>query len=222
MVGRMSHAEEAGNAFRPFEGVHMNENLQRDAARKDQLILVDALDRQVDIATKERAHREGLLHRAFSVVLVRQPGNDSVDWDRPAEVEFLLTKRAACKYHSGGLWTNSCCSHPRAGETLEEAVPRRVREELGAGIAHVREIDSFMYRAPFPDGLCEYEYDHVFLAECVGSLAPDPAEVDEMCWVASGDLAAELTDHPERFTAWAYTVLAKALAHVERTLQRMP
>ena len=200
----------------------MNENLQRDPARDDKLILVDALDRQIGIATKECAHRDGLLHRAFSVVLVRQPGKSAVDWENPYCLEMLLSQRASCKYHSGGLWTNSCCSHPRVGEELEDAVVRRVHEELGVQVVNPVEVDAFMYRAPFPDGLCEFEYDHVFLAECSGELDIDPNEVSDARWVDAQEVVAELTDHPERFTAWAYTVLAKVVAHICRMQQGLP
>ena len=154
-----------------------------DPACEDMLVLVDGLDREVGCATKERAHREGLLHRAFSVVLVREGA------DGP---ELLLAQRAAGKYHSGGLWANSCCSHPRAGEELADAARRRVREELGCDADSLREIAAFAYRAPFPDGICEHEYDHVLVGRACGEVAPDPAEVSAVRWVGANQLAAEL------------------------------
>ena len=174
-----------------------------DAARDDELILVDALDRPLGQASKERCHREGLLHRAFSIVLVR---------DGAAGPELLLARRAPGKYHSSGLWANSCCSHPRAGERLMDAVERRVPEELGVRAQGLREIAAFVYRADFKDGLAEFEYDHVLLGACEGALAPEPTEVDATRWVGADELALELAEHPERFAAWAISVLPLALA----------
>ena len=185
----------------------MNENLMHDPARADQLILVDGLDRQVGTAYKEDAHVQGLLHRAFSVVMVRTGERGT---------ELLLSQRAAGKYHSAGLWANSCCSHPRAGEEVREAALRRVREELGCDVVDPQEIDAFVYRAEFGNGLAEYEYDHVLVGGIAGEPTPDPSEVSAVRWIAASDLALELTEHPERFAAWAFTVLSLALRHIEQ------
>ena len=173
-----------------------------DSARADMLILVDGLDRQIGTATKERAHREGLLHRAFSVLFVRGAGESA---------EILLSQRAAGKYHSAGLWANSCCSHPRAGEELLDAAYRRVPEELGCEAADLHEIGAFVYRAEFPDGLCEYEFDHVLLGQAAGEPAPDPTEVGATRWVRCDAVAEELAAHPEHFAPWAFTVLTLAM-----------
>ena len=181
----------------------MTDQFDRDAARNDLLILVDGLDRQVGVATKMRAHREGLLHRAFSVVLV---------CDAPNGCELLLSQRAEGKYHSGGLWANSCCSHPREGEPTIDAAYRRVREELGVEACELREIGSFAYRAAFGNGLVEYEYDHVLVGAYTGELRPDPAEVSATRLISADELARELAERPEDFAAWAYTVLSMVLA----------
>jgi len=181
----------------------IDEKLAADPARDDLLVLVDGLDREVGTATKWETHAKGLLHRAFSVVLMRD-GADGPD--------FLLAKRAKQKYHSGGLWANSCCSHPRAGETLMDAVYRRVREELGCDAVDLREIAAFAYRAEFQTGLCEFEYDHVFLGSHNGAVSPDPTEVDDVRWVDVDALAAELANEPETFAAWAPMVLSMAMA----------
>ena len=173
-----------------------------DSARDDELILVDGLDRPVGTASKRRAHAEGLLHRAFSVVLVRA-GKEGL--------ELLLSQRAAGKYHSAGLWANSCCSHPRAGENLEDAAYRRVREELGCEAVGLQEVGAFAYRAEFESGLCEHEYDHVFIGEMRGTPAPDPGEVAAVRWVSAEELAAELASSPEHFSAWAPMALSIAL-----------
>lgn len=185
----------------------MNDNASKamlnDPAREDLLILVDALDRQRGTATKWEAHVEGLLHRAFSVVLVRETG---------AGPQLLLAKRALCKYHSGGLWANSCCSHPRDGEGTIEAAYRRVHEELGCEALDLREVCAFVYRAEFDNGLCEHECDHVIVGRFAGELAPDPNEASDVRWVGFDELAAELADAPERFAAWVPIVLTLVMA----------
>ena len=174
-----------------------------DPAKEDLLILTDMLDRQTGTATKEQAHRSGLLHRAFSVMLYR---------DAAGVREYLISRRAQGKYHSAGLWANSCCSHPRSGEDTIAAALSRVRKELGCEVRELTEIGSFVYRAVFPDGLCEYEYDHVLVGRPVSGLEPDPAEVWETRWVSAEDLSALLADSPEQFAPWAFTVFSITLA----------
>ncbi len=183
----------------------MSDSMTRDPAREERLILVDAFDRETGLATKEEAHRRGLPHRAFSVVLAEE---------REGKVCFLLSRRAEGKYHSSGLWANACCSHPRAGETVAEAARRRVREELGCGAENLREVGSFLYRADFGNGLTEYEYDHVLLATPAGELSPDPAEVADIRWVSAEELSDRLTREQETFCAWAFTVFSLALRAV--------
>ncbi len=176
--------------------------VNNDPAKDDLLILVDVLDRQIGTASKLRAHVDGLLHRAFSVVLVRRHGDA---W------EILLTKRAEGKYHSAGLWTNACCSHPRAGESLDEAVPRRLKEELGIEGVDCREVGSFVYRHVFADGLSEYEYDHTFVAAYDGEVHPDPTESSDARWVSEDELVAGLCERPDEFSAWCAPAMSLAL-----------
>ena len=178
-----------------------------DPARNDLLVLVDGLDRPLGTAGKESAHREGLLHRAFSVVLTRQGEGGR---------ELLLAQRAAGKYHSAGLWANSCCSHPRAGEDVVDAARRRVAEELGSGASGLRDICSFVYRAEFDNGIAEHECDHVVVGRCVGEVAPDPAEASEVRWVTFDALAAELANEPVKFAVWAPIALTLAMASLRR------
>ncbi len=161
------------------------------------LIIVDLDDKETGTGEKLEVHRKGLLHRAFSVFLFN---GDSL----------LIQKRAAGKYHSAGLWANTCCSHPHAGETLAEAVSRRLFAECGIRDAEVTEAGCFVYRAVFADGLSEYEYDHVFVGEYDGSFVPDPGEIAELRYVKLEDLKREMLDHPERFTAWFFTALGIA------------
>lgn len=183
----------------------MADAFEFDAAKADQLVLVDLLDREVGAASKELAHREGLLHRAFSVVLWRE-GADGV--------EVLLARRAQGKYHSAGLWANSCCSHPRSGEKLLDAARRRVREELGAEVDGLFEVGSFVYRAAFDNGIVEYEFDHVLIAHCDGAVDPDPAEADAVRWETPERVISELMENPERFSAWAPNALSLAIKGV--------
>ncbi len=186
----------------------MDEPMIDDPARDDLLILVDARDREIGSAKKLEAHLEGRLHRAFSVILWREG---------PDGVEVLLSRRALGKYHSGGLWANSCCSHPRIGETVLDAAARRTHEELGCGATGLVEIGTYCYRAAFDNGLVEYEYDHVLLGSFEGELAPDPSEVMDTRWVLADELTQELAQDPERFSAWAPGVLAMALAQLSRS-----
>ena len=183
--------------------------MANDAARDDLLIVVDGRDREVGTATKWQAHVEGLLHRAFSVVLVRE-GDEGP--------ELLLAKRSLQKYHSGGLWANSCCSHPRAGEETIDAAYRRVREELGCQAVGLQEISAFAYRAAFDNGLVEFEYDHVIVGRCEGAIDPDPAEASEVRWIGFDALAAELAATPELFAAWAPMVFSLTMSATEDAL----
>lgn len=180
----------------------IDEIMAADPAADDLLVLVDALDRERGTATKARAHIDGLLHRAFSVVLVR---------DGSEGPEILLAKRSMLKYHSGGLWANSCCSHPRAGEELLDAAYQRVHEELGCEAEGLREIGSFAYRAVFGNGLCEHEYDHVLVGRALGTIDPAPEEASEVRWIGADELASELADKPEIFSAWAPMVFSLVL-----------
>lgn len=163
----------------------------------EELILVDVFDRPVGSASKEEAHREGLLHRAFSVFLV-------------CGDQMLIQQRALHKYHSGGLWSNSCCSHPRVGEVLEDAVQRRLQEELGVRTS-CRQIGEFVYRHQFSEELCEYEYDHVFVGQYEGKIALNPQEAMAMQWVSLKDLAADLQKNPQKYSVWFLTAAPMVL-----------
>ena len=156
---------------------------------RNEVILVDMYDREKGSMEKLQAHREGLLHRAFSVFLYRGD-------------EILLQRRAKAKYHCGGLWTNTCCSHPGLGEDTEESARKRLFEEMGIHAGPLQEIHSFVYRAPFPNGLTEYEYDHVYVGEFDGEVPFDPREVEEISWVKLADLMSDVVAHPENYTPW--------------------
>lgn len=158
---------------------------------EDQIILVDIHDREIGYMSKSETHREGKLHRAFSVFIVH-------------EGQMLIQKRRTDKYHSGGLWANTCCSHPRKGETLEEAVHRRMVEEVGFD-CDLTEQFHFIYRSQYADNLFEYEYDHVFLGEYCGETRMNEEEMEELCWKPIEVLKQEVVTHPEKYTTWFLT-----------------
>jgi isopentenyl-diphosphate delta-isomerase len=168
------------------------------------VILVDEQDNQIGLAEKLEAHEKSLLHRAFSVFIVR----------RQPQLEILLQQRALHKYHSAWLWTNTCCSHPREGESVIEAGERRLREELGVG-ARLKDIGWFKYHARFENGLSEHEVDHVLIAEVAEDIVvqPNPEEVHAYQWVSIEDLERDLAKLPEKYTQW----LGEALRMVKAT-----
>ncbi|MDQ6814263.1 MAG: isopentenyl-diphosphate Delta-isomerase [Bacteroidota bacterium] len=155
----------------------------------EEVILVDANDQQIGKMEKMEAHRKGVLHRAFSVFIFN---------DRR---EMLLQQRAIAKYHSGGLWTNACCSHPRPGEETEAAALRRLQEELGF-ITPLTKIFDFEYNTAFDNGLTEHEFDHVYVGNYTGKIAPAPSEVQDYCYKNLNELSATLQSHPHKYTAW--------------------
>jgi isopentenyl-diphosphate delta-isomerase len=162
---------------------------------EDSVVLVDANDRVVGRAPKLEVHEQGRLHRAFSVFV----------FDRAGRV--LLQQRAPGKYHSGRLWTNTCCGHPRPGEPVAAAGRRRLREEMGFACP-LQEVHAFVYRAEVGNGLIEHEYDHVLVGRFDGTPQPAPGEAMAWRWSSVADVRADLARHPDRYTKW----LAPALA----------
>lgn len=167
--------------------------------RVNDLILVDPDDREIGRGEKMDVHRRGLLHRAFSVFLF--------DGDC-----LLIQRRASGKYHSAGLWANTCCSHPRVGQTLEDAASQRLREECGITGVALREAGSFIYRAVFPNRLTEYEADHVFIGEYAGDFFPDPEEIAELRYAPLAELKQDMMTCPEKYAPWFFTALGIAEA----------
>jgi len=155
----------------------------------EHVILVSDQDEVVGTMEKYEAHRQGALHRAFSIFLFDAAGR------------LLIQQRAADKYHSGSLWTNTCCSHPRPGEETSTAAARRLREEMGL-LPPLEHRFTFTYRAEVGHGLIEHELDHVFFGRTEGTPSPDPTEVQDWRFVAIDALNAEIADHPDRFTTW--------------------
>jgi isopentenyl-diphosphate delta-isomerase len=171
----------------------------------DPVILVDSADAQRGSAPKLEAHRRGLKHRAVSVLV------------RGGKGLMLLQRRAAGKYHSAGLWTNACCSHPRPGEDAAVAARRRLAEEMGIDCA-LQPLFTTSYRAAVSNDLIEDEVVHVFGGRYDGPLAPDPAEVSEWKWIALPDLVADQLAHPERYTVWFLLYLREHREAVARWL----
>ena len=164
------------------------------------VILVDQADRPVGRMEKQEAHRKGLLHRAFSVFLL--DGS-----------KLLIQRRALDKYHCGGLWSNTCCSHPAPGEPVLLAA-ERMDEELGIKNARLRELDTFLYRAAFPNGLAEHELDHVLLGEYSGPVQPDPMEIAQVRWIDLEELQRDLQAFPQWYTPWFPPALTLVLRHL--------
>ncbi|SFT16388.1 isopentenyl-diphosphate delta-isomerase [Mucilaginibacter polytrichastri] len=152
-------------------------------------MIVDTNGRMIGTMDKMAAHKTGMLHRAFSVFIFNSKG------------QLLLQQRALNKYHSGGLWTNTCCSHPRLGEMTLTAAHRRLQEEMGMD-CELTEMFQFSYRHEFENGLIENEYDHVFMGICDQLPVPEPAEVADFKYVDADQLMFELLERPELYTAW--------------------
>jgi isopentenyl-diphosphate delta-isomerase len=163
-----------------------------------EVILVDEQDVQVGKSEKMEAHKKGLLHRAFSIFIINPDG------------KLLLQKRADHKYHSGGLWTNACCSHPQPGEDTLEAANRRLIEEMGFS-TEIKKAFCFVYKANFENGLIEYEYDHVFIGQYAGAVIPNIEEVSEYCFKSLEEI---LLEDPAHYTAWFWIALPRVIDHL--------
>jgi isopentenyl-diphosphate delta-isomerase len=162
----------------------------------EQVILVNESDEQVGLMEKIEAHEKALLHRAFSVFVVNSRN------------EILLQQRALSKYHSPGLWTNTCCSHQREGESNIDAGMRRLQEEMGF-TTDLKELFSFIYVAPFDNGLTEHEFDHVLLGHFNEDPEPNPAEVADFKWMKAVDIKTDIEAHPDRYTEWFKIIFDK-------------
>lgn len=179
--------------------------METSTAIQEYVILVNERDEALGTMEKLEAHHKGELHRAFSIFLFDGEGR------------LLMQQRAANKYHSALLWTNTCCSHPRPGEPLEMAAQRRLQEEMGIG-TDLHHRFSFIYKAAFGNGLQEHELDHVFFGRTNDTPAPDPHEVYDWRFVEMAALQVEMERAPEQFTAWlhhCWPMLVEAL-RIER------
>ena len=155
----------------------------------ERVVLVNQDDEVIGVEEKIKAHRLGILHRAFSVFVLNAAG------------ELLIQKRSTTKYHSRGLWSNTCCGHPRPGETIEKAARRRLSEEMGFD-SELRELFNFVYDAKLEDGLTENEYDHVLIGHFDGVPKANSIEVADWKWMDLATLSIDVAAHPEKYTYW--------------------
>ena len=164
----------------------------------EMVILVDKNDKEIGTEEKIKTHKEGKLHRAFSIFIFNSKG------------EMLLQKRAKSKYHSGGLWSNACCSHPRPGENLEQATHRRLKEEMGL-VCDLQKAFHFVYKTNLDNNLTEYEFDHVFIGEYDGEVKINQNEAEDFKWVSIDALKEDVEKTPENYTVWFKTALSEVL-----------
>lgn len=164
----------------------------------EMLILVDQHNNEICSEEKIEVHKLGKLHRAFSIFIFNSAG------------EMLLQQRASCKYHSGELWTNACCSHPRLGETIQQAAHRRLMEEMGFD-CDLTKAFHFIYKAKLDNGLTEHEFDHVFIGKYDGEVNLNPNEAKAFKWVTIDSLKEDIKKHPEDYTVWFKIAFNKIL-----------
>ena len=168
----------------------------------EHVILVNEQDQQLGIMEKMAAHIVPRLHRAFSIFIFNSKG------------ELLLQQRALSKYHSPGLWTNTCCSHPRNGETMEQATSRRLMEEMGM-TCEMHEVFTFIYKAPVGLGLIEHEYDHVFFGQSDATPIINTDEVESWKYMSLDDISSDMKAHPEQYTEWFKISFDEIIRHRE-------
>lgn len=169
--------------------------------KENKVILVNEQDEQIGLMPKMEAHEKAVLHRAFSVFIF----ND--------KDELMLQQRAMNKYHSPGLWTNTCCSHQRDGESNIEAGKRRLKEEMGF-VTKLKESISFIYKAPFDNGLTEHEFDHVLLGKYNDDPSINLEEVASWKWMSLEHLKVDVALHPEIYTEWFKIIFSTFYKHI--------
>ncbi|MES2761202.1 MAG: isopentenyl-diphosphate Delta-isomerase [Bacteroidota bacterium] len=163
---------------------------------KEYVILVDEQDNDIGVMEKQEAHQKGMLHRAFSIFIF----ND--------QKKLLLQQRALSKYHSAGLWTNTCCSHPRPNETIKDAASRRLFEEMGLS-CDLQIKTNFIYRTPFENGLTEHEFDYVLTGQTNQIPMVNKEEVENYKWQAIDEIKKDVMSNPHKYTSWFKIALEK-------------
>lgn len=170
-----------------------------------QVILVNTDNEPIGSMEKLEVHQKGLLHRAFSIFIFNDKG------------EMLLQQRAFSKYHSGGLWSNACCSHPEPGEDTLTAAHKRLHEEMGF-TTDLTEIFQFIYKMEFDNGLTEHEFDHVFIGKFNGEVYPDNTEVRDHSFRNMEDIKTSIELFPDKYTAWFRIAFPKLEKYLSRSL----
>ena len=173
--------------------------------KEEHVILVNEKDEQIGVMPKMEAHEKAVLHRAFSVFVMNKKG------------ETMLQQRAQHKYHSPFLWTNTCCSHQREGESNIEAGKRRLQEEMGF-VTELRELCSFIYKAPFDNGLTEHELDHVMLGYYDEVPVINEEEVAAWKWMHPEDIKSDIAENPALYTAWFKIIFEKFYEHLTENI----
>ncbi len=163
------------------------------------VILVDELDVEIGTSEKLRAHQEGLLHRAFSIFIFN------------SQNELLIQQRANNKYHSGGLWTNTCCSHPLPNMDLVDCAKGRLWEEMGLRVDELIVKNHFIYKAEFSNGLVEHELDYVLVGYSNENPVLNPEEAQHYKWISMDELKSEMKLHPHQFTFWLHEIFNREL-----------
>ncbi|WP_299526724.1 isopentenyl-diphosphate Delta-isomerase [uncultured Lutibacter sp.] len=170
---------------------------------EEQVILVNEKDEQIGLMPKMEAHEKAVLHRAFSVFVFNEKN------------ELMLQQRAADKYHSPLLWTNSCCSHQRNGESNIEAGKRRLQEEMGF-VCELEEVTSFIYKAPFDNGLTEHELDHIMIGYYNDNPIINREEVESFKWMTVEEVKNDMLEHPEVYTEWFKIIFEKYYSFISK------
>lgn len=168
---------------------------------EEMVVLVNENDEKVGLMPKMEAHEKGVLHRAFSVFVLN------------GKNEVMLQQRALGKYHSPGLWTNTCCSHQRDGESTIEAGKRRLMEEMGFSCP-LKETTSFIYKAPFDNGLTEHELDHILVGNYEGNVQINPDEVASWKWMPLEEVKLDIEKNPNLYTAWFKIIFDEFYEHL--------
>ncbi|MBR9701907.1 isopentenyl-diphosphate Delta-isomerase [Candidatus Pacearchaeota archaeon] len=169
---------------------------------KEKVIIVDEDNNEIGTEEKIKAHKGGFLHRAFSIFVFNFKG------------ELLIQQRAKEKYHCGELWSNTVCSHPKPNEILEDAIHRRLKEEMGFDCG-LKEVFSFIYLKEFENGLTEHEFDHVFVGKFDGGVLPNKEEVMNYKWISIDELKKNISENPEKYTYWFRVLINE---HLEKLL----
>lgn len=175
-------------------------------ASEEQVILVNHNDEPIGLMEKIEAHQKALLHRAFSVFVLNDKN------------EIMLQQRAAKKYHSPLLWTNTCCSHQRMGETNLQAGTRRLQEEMGFATP-LKEVFSFIYKAPFDNGLTEHEFDHVMIGYYNDEPVINKTEVENWKWMSAENIKKDMQLNPQNYTAWFKIIFDKFYHYIQQAQQ---
>ena len=171
---------------------------------EERVILVDKNDLEIGTEEKLQAHKQGKLHRSFGILVFNSKN------------ELMLQKRHSSKYHSGGLWTNTCCSHPRPGEKTLEAAHRRLKEEMGFD-CELKEAFTFSYNVKFDNGLYENEFYHIFIGYSEQEPKFNPEEAEDWKWMGLQDIATDMSKNPGSYTHWFKLTIPKAIAYLAAT-----